>query len=303
MEKIIIYGGKGWIGNMFLKELVKNKVYAIHLSNIRLENYKELETEIEKLNPDSVICCIGRTGNKEIPTIDYLENPKLLPLNLQDNLQGPLNLAILSEKYGFHMTYIGTGCIYTYDHPDISNEKKMIGFHENDLPNFFGSQYSSVKGKTDLLLRNFKNVLNCRIRLPIISDYHEKNLITKLVKYTKICSKDNSITVLDDIIPVICHMIKTKETGIYNMTNPGYINHDEILEMYKNIVNKQYTYNNFTEEEMNDINLSKRSNCILSTMKIQNYCESNYIKIPSIKDSVKNCLEKYKITEFSLLNI
>ena len=26
-------------------------------------------------------------------------------------------------------------------------------------------------------------------------------------------------------------------------------------------------------------------------------------KIPSIKDSVKNCLEKYKITEFSLLNI
>ena len=48
MEKIIIYGGKGWIGNMFLKELEKKNIYDIHISNIRLENYEELEDEIEK---------------------------------------------------------------------------------------------------------------------------------------------------------------------------------------------------------------------------------------------------------------
>ena len=301
MNKILIYGSEGWIGKMFIKKLSTNNI-KLYYSTIRLENYKELEDEIIKIKPNNIICCTGRTGGKNIPTIDYLEAPELLPLNLQDNLQGPLNLALLSELYDIHMTYIGTGCIYTYDEVNISNEKKKIGFFETDEPNFFGSNYSSVKGKTDLLLQNYSNVLNCRIRLPVISCYDEKNLITKLSKYTKICSKDNSITILDDIIPIICHMIDKKEVGTYNMTNPGYINHNQILDLYKKIVDNTYTYENFNEEEMNEILLSKRSNVILSTIKLQNYCETNNIKLLSVQDSLKIVLEKYKIIEWALFN-
>ena len=301
-RKIIIYGGNGWIGNMFFEELSKHPQYEIHKSDIRLENYKQLEEEVTKIEPDNIICCTGRTGSSEIPTIDFLEPSNKLPINLQDNLQGPLNLAILSEKYDIHMVYIGTGCIYTYDHSDISHEKKLIGFFENDLPNFFGSQYSIVKGRTDTLLKNFSNVLNCRIRLPVVSEYHEKNIITKLVKYKKICSKYNSFTVLNDIIPIICHMLTTYESGTYNMTNPGYLQHNDILELYKKLVDTDHTYQNFSEDEMNVQLLSKRSNCILSTMKLQNYCERFSLKIPSIEESIQKCLTSYK-NEGSLLNI
>ena len=295
--KIIIYGHTGWIGKMFIS-LLKNE-YTIFTPDTRVENYKELEKDILAHNPDFIICCTGRTCGKDIPNVDYLQLPEVLPLNIQDNLQGPLNLAILSDLYDIHLTYIGTGCIFDYDQDNISIEKKILGFNEDDLPNFMGSNYSIVKGKTDELLHNFSNVLNCRIRMPIIDSYDNKNLITKLVKYNKICSNDNSMTVLDEILPIIVHMMKTNETGTYNMTNPGYINHNDILDIYKFTVDPSYTYENFTIEEYNSLK-SKRCNVILSTVKLQLYCEKHNLCILNIKDSITNALKKYSIKEYAL---
>lgn len=53
-------------------------------------------------------------------------------------------MAMLAKKYNFHLTYLGTGCIFKFDedHP-YGNEQS--GFKESDLPNFYGSSYSTVK--------------------------------------------------------------------------------------------------------------------------------------------------------------
>jgi hypothetical protein len=44
-------------------------------------------------------------------------------------------------------------------------------------------------------------------------------------------------------------MMRNGEVGTWNMTNPGKISHNEILEMYRNHVNPDFTWKNFTEEE------------------------------------------------------
>ena len=280
--KFLIYGGRGWIGQQFIS-LLTEEDYV--LSEKRVSSQVELEEEIKKVNPTHLISFIGRTHGEGYSTIDYLEQKGKLRENVRDNLYGPLLLARIAENNGCHFTYLGTGCIFTY-----SEEKER--FSEEDEPNFFGSSYSTVKGFTDLIMKLFsKNVLNVRIRMPIIDKPHGRNFITKIIKYEKICSIPNSMTVLPELLPYLLELIKKKHTGTIHLTNPGVVSHNEILEMYRDIVDPTFTWKNMTLQEQNELLLSERSNNFLNT----NVLKSLFPEILPIKESIRQCLEKYKL--------
>ena len=169
--------------------------------------------------------------------------------------------------------------------------KAENGFDENAVPNFFGSSYSTVKGFTDRLLHNYSdNVLNLRIRMPITGEKNVRNFITKIVNYEKICSIPNSMTVLPELLTYVVDMMEHKITGTVNLTNPGLISHNEILEMYKEIVDPSFTWKNFSQEEQSKILASERSNNFLNTKLL----ESLYPQVSHIKTAVKKCLIEYK---------
>lgn len=282
---LLIYGGNGWIGNKIVSILEAMKTHFI-VSNIRADDIKSVEEEIKSRKPTNIMCLLGRThGTFEgeyIPTIDYLEKKGKVKENVRDNLFCPIALALLCKKYDIHLTYLGTGCIFTY------TDGKRI-FTEEDEPNFFGSSYSVVKGYTDRLMHMFDNVLNVRIRMPISSDNSPRNFIVKLLKYEKICSMQNSMTVLDELLPIMCDMAINREIGTVNLTNPGTIEHSEILDMYKEIVDPTFTYNLFSYEDQMKVIACDRSNNELDTTAL-----SGKYGIKNIKQSVRDILNKIK---------
>ncbi len=284
--KLLIFGSKGWIGNQFIDYLNANKDENITYmeTNVRADNEQLVTDVIMAHSPTHIISFIGRTYGGDFNTIDYLEQPGKLTDNVRDNLYAPMVLANLSYKFNIHYTYLGTGCIFSQEDPT----KKS--YMETDNPDFFGSSYSTVKGFTDRLMRLYPNTLNLRIRMPIVDFEHPRNFITKITQYEKICSMPNSMTVLPDFYPIILDMMKNKETGTMNLVNPGLITHNEILEMYKEIVDPDFTWSNFSIEEQNQILKSKRSNNHLNTSKL----EKLYPSILPIHYSVRNCLLKYK---------
>ena len=290
--KVLVYGSKGWIGNQVSNLLDELKIEWVE-GLVRAEDTESLEQEIISINPTHVMSFIGRThgqiGDTKFTTIDYLEQPGKIKENVRDNLYSPIVLAILSNKLGFHYTYLGTGCIFEYDqvHPF---ELESNGFDEDSVPNFFGSGYSVVKGYTDRLLHMFPNVLNVRIRMPITGDLNGRNFITKITTYKKVCSIKNSMTVLPELLPLMIDMAKNKTIGTINLTNPGLISHNEILSMYKQIVNPDFTWENFTVEEQNKILAAGRSNNYLDTTRL----ESLYPNVKNIREAVRECLERIK---------
>ena len=292
----LIYGGNGWIGKKIVDILTYMRIEFV-VSNIRADDIKAVEHEITTLKPSNVMCLLGRTHgtfeDQYIPTIDYLEKKGKVKENVRDNLFCPVALALLCKKYDIHLTYLGTGCIFTYD------ENKKI-FTEEDEPNFFGSSYSVVKGYTDRLMHMFDNVLNVRIRMPISSDTSSRNFIMKLLKYNKICSMQNSMTVLDELLPIMCDMSVKNEIGTVNLTNPGTIEHSEILDMYKKMVDPNFTFNLFTYEEQMKVIACDRSNneldntLLLSKYNVLNIKESVEVIIKKLS---KHC-EGYSSTQF-----
>ena len=282
---ILIIGSQGWIGNQFIDILPSDITYTCSKSRAD----KDLQVEIDLYKPTHIISFIGRThgviNGKEYTTIDYLEEKGKLVENIRDNMFGPLLILELCKLNNIHYTYLGTGCIFQYDdnHPD--------GFTEYDTPNFFGSSYSIVKGFTDQWMNLHEDyVLNLRIRMPITSKKDKRNFITKITTYEKICSISNSMTVLPELLPIVLDMMKNKQLGTINLTNPGVISHNEILEMYKEIVDPSFKWTNFDIAEQSKILKSDRSNNYLNTTKLTDL----YPTVKSIQESIKECLIQYK---------
>lgn len=277
--KWLIYGGKGWIGSYIVQQL---ELFGetIILGQCRTDS-NDLEKEIIKISPDRVICVIGRTSGPGYSNIDYLEQKGKLVENVKDNLFGPISLAFITNKYNIHMTYFGTGCIYS------GYAEETDGYLETDNPDFFGSSYSVVKGYTDRIMKNFDNVLNVRIRMPIMDDKNPKNFIMKLLSYKKICSIPNSMSVLPELVPIMIDMAFNKLVGPINMVNPGTITHNEILEMVREYKIPELHWENFSLEEQSQVLVAERSNNKLNTEKL----ESLY-KVKNIKDSTREIIQK-----------
>jgi 3,5-epimerase/4-reductase len=230
---------------------------------------------------------VGRTHGTGCGTIDYLEQPGKLRENVRDNLFAPMTLALLCKEHGIHMTYMGTGCIFEYDDEAGKGVGSSDGFKESDEPNFFGSSYSTVKGFTDRLMHQLEEtVLNVRIRMPIVGEHHARNFITKITRYAKVCSIPNSMTVLPTLLPCLAAMIERQVLGTVNLTNPGVISHNEILEMYRDIVDPAFVWENFSVEEQNAVLASRRSNNLLDTSRLS----ALFPDVPGIREAVQVAL-------------
>lgn len=268
MEKVFIFGARGYLGSAFREVYPEASCPAIDIADACA--VREL---LEREKPAIVINAAGKTGR---PNIDWCETHK--EETLRSNLTGPLVLLEECQRREIYWVHLSSGCIYEGD-----NGGK--GFTEEDPPNFFGSFYSRVKGWTDQILREFP-LLILRLRMPFDGSRNERNLLVKLQKYTKILDVQNSITYLPDFLEAARTLITRRRTGIYNIVNPGTISPYEIMEMYKKCVQKNHTLERLSLESLFSVVRAARSNCVLSTEKLR----AEGITLPDVHTRVEEAL-------------
>jgi len=270
--KMLIFG-KGYIAAKF-KDCFGSEA---EISNVRIEDFSSVKAEIERAKSDVVVNCAGKTGR---PNVDWCEDHKME--TLFGNVTAPLILARACEELGVYMVHVGSGCVY-----EGYNDGK--GYSEEDVPNFEGSYYSKTKAWSEQMLKDF-NVLQLRLRMPFDSVPSARNFITKITKYSKVISVPNSISVLEDFMKAAKALIGKKAVGVYNVTNPGTIDHKAILDMYIELVDPNYKYELFSIEEMEKITKARRSNCGLSVRKLEN----EGIHLRPVEQAVRESLVEYK---------
>jgi hypothetical protein len=129
-------------------------------------------------------------------------------------------------------------------------------------------------------------VINFRIRMPIVDITHEKNFITKISKFKYVCSKQNSMTYLPDIIHIMIGLTMNGIVGTHNMVNKNPISHKEILDMYREIVDPNHTCEYIEEKDLDGLLKAKRSNNILQPQNIYG--------VRDIKECVREALINIK---------
>lgn len=273
--KILLFGSTGFIGSQ-LKEALEAKGHEVVGPRIEIRNFDEVRKTIEDVQPDYVINATGITGK---PNVDWCEDHPIETYTV--NVAGSLNIAAAALEKNIKVAQLSSGCVYTGD----NNGK---GFTEEDEPNFFGSMYSRSRVASEMTLKDFPNVLQLRVRIPIMGKPHPKNLIDKLLKYPKMINITNSCTVIEDFVPAAIQLIEMGTTGIINMTNIGAMNHEQIMTMYKEIVDPNFQINLMDEEEQAEL-CKRRSNDVLNTDKR----EQMGVHMPPLEKSLRKILKDY----------
>ena len=237
--------GHGYIGQNISKELKKQNIdyeWISHADKI------SLDTTV-------IINAAGYTGS---PNVDACEIYK------QECIDGNVIFPLKLERNNCHtpIIHIGSGCVYT--------GYKDGGWTEEDTPNFNfdnGSFYSGSKSLGQELLKPYLNTKSylLRIRLPFGNYDNSKNYLTKLKTYEKLIDFENSVSYVNDVVAVTIHFAKNlPKPGIYNVCNSGTITTRQVAEMMG--LKKEW----FTEEEFKAAVKAPRSNCNMSTVKLQN---------------------------------
>ncbi|PHH66260.1 hypothetical protein CDD81_7853 [Ophiocordyceps australis] len=283
--RFLVWSTNGWIAGK-LHELLQKQCKQVFLTSTRMEDRETVMEQLASVKPTHVINAAGCTGR---PNVDWCESNK--EQTIRSNVIGTLNLADCCFQAGIHCTIFATGCIYNYDdaHP--------IGgpsFTEDDEPNFDGSFYSHSKGHVQELLKSYQNCLVLRVRMPTSDDLSPRSFVTKILSYKHIVNIPNSHSILHDLLPAALILAENHETGILNFVNPGAISHNEVLDLFKEIVRPSVTYQNFSIEEQAKILKAGRSNCELDTHKLVSTLEKYGLHIPEIHQAYRQCFKRMK---------
>ncbi len=201
--KILIIGS-GWVGNLLRDYL------DCDITTLRIEQMPD--TYI--LPYDVVINTAGKTN------IDWCEKNKVECFN--SNVLAAQKLAYLCKKYGKKYVYFSSACIF--DSPTVYRDE-----YDTPNPSCF---YTETKVMAERLISEIdSSALLLRLRLPISSISHPRNLLQKLTGYTHLHNNQNSATLLDDAFPVIKELIENNASGAYHIVNEGTISPSEIADL------------------------------------------------------------------------
>lgn len=282
----ILLLGKGYVGS-WLSEHLKSKhtVTAIKRSEIDYACQYALTNFLNQHKTDVIINCSGYTGS---PNVDACEFNK--PDCWFYNVVAPLNVLRAAKEANLPVLHVSSGCIYS------GYEKE---FTEEDVPNFglysnTSSYYSKCKHAFETLSKDY-NVHIFRIRMPFDGTLHPKNYLNKLLKYDNLISQHNSLTCMPDLCNFVEQYINRLSElvpGIYNVVNDSSMSARDILEIFKacNIINHNWKIINLQDLKT----VANRSNCVLSTEKIQTLKLSLPHAQQSVQKYVLQLAEKIK---------
>jgi UDP-glucose 4,6-dehydratase len=266
--------------------VIGNGFVASHLGYDKFDGKIEAKKDsiklfLEKYKPDCVVNAFGFCGN---PNVDVCEIEK--EKTLQSNLIIPSILAFECEKLGIHYLSIGSGCIFFGQSQNILDGKDC-GWLESDFANP-QSFYSKTKYCHDLSVGQLKNATILRIRMPVSHKNETRNFVNKVSKYSSIIDIPNSMTIMDDLVRCVDWAIKESKTGIYHVTNPEPISAADVMREYQKY-DPSHRFKVITEAELDAITVAKRSNCILSTKKLN---DEGFFMTPS-REALSICMNRY----------
>lgn len=262
----VLLGGNGYVGSAFQQALTKMDQPFRSVSRKDV-NYADRSQLIEFLKAQKATFLINAAGFTGRPNVDACELRKADCLAGNAVLPGVIREAC--EQLDLPWGHVSSGCIYTGAKSDGS------GFTEDDPPNFSFRQdncsfYSGTKALGEEVLAGAEKCYIWRLRIPFDGFDSPRNYITKMMKYERLLNATNSLSHLGEFVRS-CIACRTKDVafGIYNLTNPGSVTTEQVVELITRhgLSEKRFSFFGTEEEFMKNAAKTPRSNCVLDSSK------------------------------------
>ncbi len=286
---IFLLGGRGYVGQAFQKQLSRRSIphRVLLRESVDYSNLATLTAALERERPDFLINAAGYTGK---PNVDACESDKANCLF--GNAILPARIAEACEATATPWGHVSSGCIYSGARADGT------GFTEQDPPNFTFRQnncsfYSGSKAMGEEVLENASACYIWRLRIPFDSIDSPRNYLSKLMHYDRLLDAENSITHLDEFVTASLACWENNiPFGTYNVTNPGHVSTREVVELIRasGVCRRDFSFFTDEDEFMREAAGTPRSNCILSSEKLQRAG----IELSPVREAIHRALQDWQ---------
>lgn len=262
----ILLGGSGYVGGALQAVLTRRDLpfQSVARSSVDYTKASDLHEFLRSVRPEYVINAAGYTGR---PNVDACELHKAECLAGNGLLPGTIRQ--VCEDLQIPWGHISSGCIFTGTRDDGT------GFTEHDAPNFSFRQnncsfYSGCKAIGEELLDGAEQCWIWRLRIPFNHVDSPRNYITKMLTYERLLRATNSLSHLDEFAESCIACVQQQcDYGIWNLTNPGSVTTEQVVEMAQTAGLSDRSFEFFDSEEQFFQQAAKtpRSNCVLNSSK------------------------------------
>jgi len=262
--KVLILGKNGWLGGLFHDYLIAKGVEVTYRHE-DINSIKELDPNV------TVVINFAASAS-----IDWCEKNKNRAFH--NNVLGAVNMARVCKRAGAKYVFISSACI-------LKSEDDTDLKYEDDAthPRCF---YTETKLMAEKLIQEIDpEALILRFRLPISEVAHPRNLLDKLMGYERLIDCQESVVIVEDMLPKFLDLIKKDKKGIFHIINEGTISPAEIGKMIG------YEFETITkdvlDEQMAKEGRATRTSTIIGT---------RYDYLPPIKDRIREVISRWRMT-------
>jgi len=282
-DKVLIFGN-GQIGNFYFDYFKNNTEHAALITSTDVTDLNTVSEIIEKENPTVVINTAAKTN------LEWIKDHKVETFNI--NVLGAENVAKICSDKNIYYIYLSSGCIFeSRDENDIKTEESTPS------PQAF---YSWTKVWAEQIIPWQKkedfNYIILRPRQPISSKISDKNMLIKLLTFTRFVDTPNTGTVIEDLMGWTEKLMEKRVKGVIHVANERWSTPYKIALLLKKYVLPELEVNTMTKEELDAITPVKRVDTILDVSKLKSIIGEENVKDyeKRLEDVVKTLADNFK---------
>jgi dTDP-4-dehydrorhamnose reductase len=256
-DKILIFG-KGQIGNFYQNYFSAQEILS-QISQADITDPAQISSAISQYSPTVAINTAAKTN------LEWCSQNRLEAFNV--NVLGADNLAHACDQNHIYFVHFSSGCIFqSQDETDVKKE--------TDTPNP-AAFYSWTKVWSEQLVAFNRSsdfqYLILRPRQPISSQVSPKNMLIKMLTFTKFIDTPNTGTVIEDLMDWTKILIEKRATGIVHVANEGWLTPYDIGLLLKKHILPSLPVEKISKAELDRLTPNRRVDTVLDVSRLKSF--------------------------------
>ena len=272
----ILIFGNGQVGNVYLEHYVASGKTATIAVGVDITDAEQVRAAIERYAPSIVINTAAATS------LEWCGLNRARAFEV--NVLGAANVARACDRRGAYLVHFSSGCIFSsLDGYDARTEE--------DRPDP-SSYYGWTKAwSEDLVMFERTKDFRCLIlrpRQPVSSHVNHKNMLVKMLTFSKFVDTPNSGTVIEDLMHWTDALVERGVTGVFHVANSGWTTPYQIGLMLQKYVLPDMTVERIEKSELDRMTPNTRVDTVLDVTKM----ESLGIKVDGYEKRLEDTIRR-----------